>query len=160
MKQGCIFQTFNIGITGISFFLYMFVHVSVCMYDIFGILKAFWWSLDSGKAMLYINFFFICNLFVYNYFAVFCRYDLPVFVTVGELVMRWMLQEHRTSQLPLDLDTGEDDSTSLKSDTDIKSKHCFRGSWKFLKVKCKVKACYVHNNIDSLRHSERRVEFQ
>ncbi|PNF33494.1 hypothetical protein B7P43_G00558 [Cryptotermes secundus] len=29
-------------------------------------------------------------------------------------------EEHRTSQLPLDLDTGEDDSTSLKSDTDMK----------------------------------------
>lgn len=28
--------------------------------------------------------------------------------------------EHRTSQLPLDLDTGEDDVTSLKSDSDIK----------------------------------------
>ncbi|XP_069677773.1 serine/threonine-protein kinase 10 isoform X2 [Periplaneta americana] len=29
-------------------------------------------------------------------------------------------EEHRTSQLRLDLDTGEDDSTSLKSDTDVK----------------------------------------
>ncbi|XP_075222408.1 sterile20-like kinase isoform X2 [Lycorma delicatula] len=28
--------------------------------------------------------------------------------------------EHRTSQLPLDLDNGEDDSSSLKSDTDLK----------------------------------------
>lgn len=49
--------------------------------------------------------------------------------------MHWMLQEHRTSQLPLDLDTGEDDSTSLKSDTDMKSKNFFRGSWKFFKIK-------------------------
>nr|CAD7571689.1 unnamed protein product [Timema californicum] len=29
-------------------------------------------------------------------------------------------EEHRASQLPLDLGTGEDDSTSLKSDTDVK----------------------------------------
>jgi hypothetical protein len=36
-----------------------------------------------------------------------------------------MFQEHRTSQLPLDLDTGEDDSASLKSDTDVKSKLYF-----------------------------------
>lgn len=29
-------------------------------------------------------------------------------------------QDHRTSQLPLDLDNGEDDTTSLKSDTEVK----------------------------------------
>lgn len=32
------------------------------------------------------------------------------------------LQEHRTSQLPLDLDTVEDDAASMKSDNDSKSK--------------------------------------
>jgi len=38
-----------------------------------------------------------------------------------------MFQEHRTSQLRLDLDTGEDDSASLKSYTDMKSKDF--GEW-------------------------------
>nr|CAD7437510.1 unnamed protein product [Timema bartmani] len=36
----------------------------------------------------------------------------------GEIEVR--ISEHRASQLPLDLGTGEDDSTSLKSDTDVK----------------------------------------
>ena len=40
-----------------------------------------------------------------------------------------MFQEHRTSQLRLDLDTGEDDSASLKSYTDMKSKHYFEEWW-------------------------------
>lgn len=31
-------------------------------------------------------------------------------------------QEHRTSQLPLDLDTAEDDVASLKSDNELKGK--------------------------------------
>ncbi|XP_014290734.1 serine/threonine-protein kinase 10 isoform X1 [Halyomorpha halys] len=39
---------------------------------------------------------------------------------VEEEVVDEETDEHRTSQLPLELETGEDDSTSLKSDTDLK----------------------------------------
>lgn len=39
---------------------------------------------------------------------------------VEEEVVDEEADEHRTSQLPLELETGEDDSTSLKSDSDLK----------------------------------------
>lgn len=39
----------------------------------------------------------------------------------SNIFLNSFLQEHRTSQLPLELETAEDDSASLKSDSDIKS---------------------------------------
>ena len=58
------------------------------------------------------------------------------YYTFPFLYVTFCFQEHRTSQLPLDLDTAEDDVTSLKSDNELKGEIASKASVRMHSFNC------------------------